>query len=212
MDKYDAAKKVALVVDEWGGWYNVEPGTNPGFLFQQNTMRDAMIAGVSLNIFNNHADRVRMANLAQTINVLQSVILTNKEKMILTPTYHVMEMYNVHQDATLIPLSFTSPDYVLGEEKLPALSVSASKDKNNIIHISLVNIDPKKAIDVNINLGGINPKTVNGRILSSTKLQNFNSFENPNLIKPDVFKGAKIAGDNLEISLPAFSVVVLTLQ
>jgi alpha-N-arabinofuranosidase len=153
-----------------------------------------------------------MANLAQTINVLQSVILTNKEKMILTPTYHVMEMYNVHQDATLIPLTFTSPNYVLGEEKLPALSVSASKDKNNITHISLVNIDPKKALDININLSKIIAKTVNGRILSSSKLQNFNSFENPNLIKPDVFKGAKISGDNLEISLPAFSVVVLTLQ
>ena len=104
MDKYDPQKKVALVVDEWGGWYDVEPGTNPGFLYQQNTMRDAMIAGATLNIFNNHADRVRMANLAQTINVLQAVILTDKEKMILTPTYHVMEMYNVHQDATLLPV------------------------------------------------------------------------------------------------------------
>ena len=212
MDKYDSAKKIALVVDEWGGWYNVEPGTNPGFLFQQNTMRDAMIAGVSLNIFNNHADRVRMANLAQTINVLQSVILTNKEKMILTPTYHVMEMYNVHQDATLIPLSFTSPDYVLGAEKIPALSVSASKDKNGITHISLVNIDPTKAKEININIAGINAKTVSGRILSSSKLQNFNSFENPNLIKPAPFQGAQISNSTLKLSLPAFSVVVLSLQ
>ena len=113
MDKYDPHKKVALVVDEWGGWYDVEPGTNPGFLYQQNTMRDAMIAGVTLNIFNNHCDRVRMANLAQTINVLQAVILTDKEKMILTPTYHVMEMYNVHQDATLLPVSVNSSDYTL---------------------------------------------------------------------------------------------------
>ena len=95
MDKYDPQKKVALVVDEWGGWYDVEPGTNPGFLYQQNTMRDAMIAGATLNIFNNHADRVRMANLAQAVNVLQAVILTNNEKMILTPTYHVLEMYSV---------------------------------------------------------------------------------------------------------------------
>jgi alpha-N-arabinofuranosidase len=212
MDKYDAAKKIALVVDEWGGWYNVEPGTNPGFLFQQNTMRDAMIAGVSLNIFNNHADRVRMANLAQTINVLQSVILTDKEKMILTPTYHVMEMYNVHQDATLIPLSFTSPDYVMGTEKIPAISVSASKDKNGITHISLVNIDPTKAKDININIAGINAKTVNGRMLSSSKLQHFNSFENPNLIKPTVFNGAQISGNAVKLSLPPFSVVVLTLQ
>ena len=108
MDQYDPQKKVALVVDEWGGWYDVEPGTNPGFLFQQNTMRDAMIAGVTLNIFNNHSDRVRMACLAQAVNVLQAVILTDQEKMILTPTYHVMEMYNVHQDAKLLPVNCTN--------------------------------------------------------------------------------------------------------
>src|SRR5205807_2558198 len=108
MDKYDPQKKVALVVDEWGGWYDVEPGTNPGFLFQQNTMRDAMIAGVTLNIFNNHCDRVRMANLAQMVNVLQAVILTSGEKILLTPTYHVMEMYNVHQDAKMVPVTLSS--------------------------------------------------------------------------------------------------------
>src|SRR6185369_1172821 len=128
MDKYDPQQKIALVVDEWGGWYDVEKGTNPGFLYQQNTIRDAMIAGVTLNIFHNHADRVRMANLAQTINVLQAVLLTNEEKMLLTPTYHVMEMYNVHQDATLLPITLKSNDYVLGTEKLIAVSASASKD------------------------------------------------------------------------------------
>src|SRR5215471_9245654 len=122
MDKYDPAKKVALVVDEWGGWYDVEPGSNGAFLFQQNTMRDAMIAGLTLNIFNNHCDRVRMACLAQCINVLQAVILTNEEKMILTPTYHVMEMYNVHQDAKMVPLTVSSEDYSLGEKKLKAVS------------------------------------------------------------------------------------------
>src|SRR6478609_7963232 len=125
MDKYDPKKKVALVVDEWGGWYDVEAGTNPGFLYQQNTMRDAMIAGTTLNIFNNHSDRVRIANLAQAINVLQAVILTNEEKMILTPTYHVMEMYNVHQGATLLPLTIKSNDYTVGNKKLPAVSASA---------------------------------------------------------------------------------------
>ena len=118
LDKYDPGKKVALVVDEWGGWYDVEPGTNPGFLYQQNTMRDAMIAGTTLNIFNNHSDRVRMANLAQTINVLQAVILTNEEKMILTPTYHVMEMYSVHQDATYLPLTLKSNNYTVRRSKI----------------------------------------------------------------------------------------------
>ncbi|MBK5271540.1 MAG: alpha-N-arabinofuranosidase, partial [Bacteroidia bacterium] len=155
MDKYDPQKKVALVVDEWGGWYNTEPGTNKDFLYQQNTMRDAMIAGITLNIFNNHCDRVRMANLAQCVNVLQAVILTNEEKMILTPTYHVMEMYNVHQNALMLPLTITSNDYVFGERKLKAVTASASKDKTGAVHISLVNIDASKEQEVNIDLGNL---------------------------------------------------------
>ncbi len=212
MDKYDPQKRVAMVVDEWGGWYDVEKGTNPGFLFQQNTMRDAMIAGVSLNIFNNHADRVRMANLAQAINVLQSVILTNEEKMILTPTYHVMEMYNVHQDAKMIPLSVKSADYVLGGEKLPAISASASIDSAGVTHISLVNIDAAKSQDISINLQGRKYSSVNGRILSSPKLQDVNSFTTPDKIKPAPFKGAVLSGGVLVAKLPPFSVVVLELK
>lgn len=212
MDQYDPKKRVALVVDEWGGWYEVEPGTNPGFLYQQNTMRDAMIAGVTLNIFNNHADRVRMANLAQTINVLQSVILTNEEKMILTPTYHVMEMYNVHQDAMLLPITVKTNDYVLGSEKLPAISASASKDKNGVTHISLVNIDAKKSQDISLNLEGAKLSNVNGRILTSEKLQDYNSFQNPDKIKTAVFKGASLKGNTLNAKLPPFSVVVLELK
>ena len=76
MDKYDPNKKVALAVDEWGIWTDVEPGTNPGFLYQQNSLRDAIVAATTLNIFNNHSDRVRLANLAQTVNVLQALVLT----------------------------------------------------------------------------------------------------------------------------------------
>jgi alpha-L-arabinofuranosidase len=212
MDKYDPAKKVALVVDEWGGWYNVEPGTNPGFLYQQNTMRDAMIAGMTLNIFNNHADRVRIANLAQTVNVLQAVILTQQEKMILTPTYHVMEMYNVHQDATLLPVTVSSKDYTFGEEKLPAVSASASKDSNGVTHISLVNIDPKNSQTISLETFGAKYKSVSGRILASAKLQDFNSFENPDKIKPADFKGASLKNDVLKVTLPPFSVVVLELK
>jgi alpha-L-arabinofuranosidase len=212
MDKYDPVKKVALVVDEWGGWYNVEPGTNPGFLYQQNTMRDAMIAGVTLNIFNNHCDRVRVANLAQTVNVLQAVILTNKEKLILTPTYHVMEMYNVHQDATLLPVAIISADYTAGNQKLPAVSVSASRDKNGLTHISLVNIDAKKSQEVNIDVRGARYNVISGRILASAKLQDHNSFDQPDKIHPAVFTGFKKTGDRLGISLPPFSVVVLELK
>lgn len=212
MDKYDPKKKIALVVDEWGGWYDVEKGTNPGFLYQQNTIRDAMIAGVTLNIFNNHCDRVRMANLAQAINVLQAVILTDQEKMILTPTYHVMEMYNVHQDATLLPVAFTSGSYTLNGQKLPAISCSASKDSTGAIHISLVNIDPNHQQKIAVHIKGLAPGTVTGRILSSEKLQDYNSFSHPNLIKPQAFSGAAFAKNLLSVTLPPASVVVLTLK
>lgn len=212
MDKYDPQKKVALVVDEWGGWYDVEPATNPGFLYQQNTMRDAMIAGVTLNIFNNHADRVRMANLAQAINVLQAVILTNKEKIILTPTYYVMEMYNVHQDAKLIPITLKSSNYVLGNEKLPAISASASKDSLGLIHISIVNIDAKNTEDISIDMKGGKCTSVQGKILTSSKLQDHNTFEFPNKIKPMIFTGAYLNGNDLRLKIPPFSVVVLELK
>ena len=212
MDKYDPENKIALVVDEWGGWYEVEPGTNPGFLYQQNTMRDAMIAGTTLNIFNNYSNRVKMANLAQAINVLQSVILTDEEKMILTPTYHVMEMYNVHQDATWLPLTIRSESYVVGNEKLPAVSGSASRDKNGLTHISLTNIDPKQAQEIAINIEGAKYKNVTGRVLTSKKLQDYNSFDKPNVIKPENYKGAKLKGNNLMVKLPPFSVVVLEMK
>ena len=209
MDKYDAQKKVALIVDEWGAWYNVEPGTNPGFLYQQNTMRDAMLAGMTLNIFHKHAERVRMANLAQAINVLQAVILTDKEKLLLTPTYHVLEMYNVHQDATLLPIDVKSDDYTVGDTKLPAISVSASRDKAGKVHISLVNIDANKPQEISVNLKGIKASGVTGRILASAKMQDHNTFDNPNKIKPAPFTGAKLNGDNLTVTLPPVSVVVL---
>jgi alpha-L-arabinofuranosidase len=212
MDKYDPKKKVALIVDEWGGWYNVEPGSNPAFLYQQNTMRDAMIAGLSLNIFNNHCDRVRMANLAQTINVLQAVILTNKEKMILTPTYHVMEMYNVHQDALMIPVTVTSNDYVLGDKKLTAVSASASKDKQGRVHLSVINIDATKEQTINVSLGDIKATAVTGRLLRSEKIQDHNSFAEPGKIKPVSFQGASLSGGELRIQLPPCSVVVLELK
>ena len=212
MDKYDPEKKTAMVVDEWGGWYDVEPGTNPGFLFQQNTMRDAMIAGVTLNIFNNHSDRVRMAALAQTVNVLQAVVLTDKEKMILTPTYHVLEMYTVHQDATLIPLKVSTESYQLGTEKLPAVSVSASKDKAGVVHLTLTNIDARQKKIIRIEGGGMGNGKVSGRILSSAKLQDHNTFDAPEKVKPAVFSGAKLEKGVLTVELPAFSVVVLTLE
>lgn len=212
MDKYDPEKKIALIVDEWGGWYNVEAGTNPGFLYQQNTMRDAMIAGLTLNIFNNHADRVRGANVAQIVNVLQSVILTNEEKMLLTPTYHVMKMYNVHQDATLVPLNITTPNYEFQGKKLPALSASASKDATGALNISLTNIDYNKAHEIVINLRGEDFTKVSGTTLTSPKINDYNTFEVLNKIAVKEFKGAKLEKGQLKLSIPAFSVVVLNLK
>ena len=212
LDKYDPNKKIGLVVDEWGGWYEVEPGTNPGFLYQQNTMRDAILAASTLNIFNNHSERVRMANLAQAINVLQSVILTQEEKMILTPTYHVMEMYNVHMDATLIPLNVKSEDYEFEKEKLPAISASASKDSVGNVHISMANIDMNKEQQITIDVSDYNLSTVKGRVLTSGRVQDRNTFENPNKIKPAAFTGASISGSTLTVKIPPFSVVVLELK
>lgn len=212
MDKYDPAKKVALIVDEWGGWYDVEPGTNPGFLYQQNTMRDAMIAGVTLNIFNNHADRVRMANLAQAINVLQAVILTNEGKMILTPTYHVMEMYKIHQDAQLLPITLTSSEYRYGNEALPAISCSASIDSLGVTHVSLVNIDAQNSQMVSVEFFGSHYKSVSGRILTSSSLQDHNTFDHPEKVRPAPFKGMRLRDQKLDLELPPFSVVVLELK
>jgi len=209
MDRYDKQKRVALVVDEWGGWYDVEPGSNPGFLFQQNTIRDAVLAGATLNIFNNHADRVRMANLAQTVNVLQAVVLTDKEKMLLTPTYHVMEMYTVHHEATMIPMELKSGDYVFGTDKLQAISASASRDAQGLVHISLVNIDASKVQEVTIDVRGAKFSSVTGRVLTSDKIQDYNTFDQPSKIKPVTFKDASISGNTLKVKLPPHSVVVL---
>jgi alpha-N-arabinofuranosidase len=212
MDKYDPKKTKALAVDEWGGWYDVVEGTNGAFLFQQNTMRDAMIAGSTLNIFNNHCDRVKMANLAQCINVLQAVILTKEEKMVLTPTYHVMEMYNVHQNALMIPVTLTTNTYASGGQRLNALSASASTAKDGITHISITNIDAHTAEPVTIYLNGIPAKSVTGRILQSAKLQDHNSFEEPNKVIPQPFTGAKVTEGNLTLTVPPFSVIVLELK
>lgn len=209
MDKYDPEKKAAMIVDEWGAWYEVEKGTNPGFLYQQNTMRDAVLAGSTLNIFNNHADRVRMANLAQCVNVLQAVILTDKAKMILTPTYYVIQMYSVHQDAQLLPITIKSPLYTYNGETLPALSASASKDKKGLVHISLVNIDSKKENTVEIDLNQLGIKTASAMIIGSPKLQDFNSFDNPTKIQPVAFKGFEVKKGKITVNVPPFSVIML---
>jgi alpha-N-arabinofuranosidase len=211
MDQYDPQKKVGLVVDEWGTWFNVEPGTNPGFLFQQNTLRDALVAGINLNIFNNHADRVKIANIAQMVNVLQAIIFTDGDKMVLTPTYYIFEMYKVHQDAALIPLNFKSPVYTLQGKTIPAVTASASRNKSGKVHITLTNAEPHNAIDLNIELRGFKAGKVAGTILTAKELSAHNTFDNTENIKTTPFDGAKLAKELLTVKLPAASVVMLEL-
>lgn len=212
MDRYDPEKRVALVFDEWGTWYDVEPGTNPGFLFQQNSMRDALVAGITLNYLNERCERVRMANIAQTINVLQALIFTEDEKIVRTPTYHIYNMYKVHHDATLLPQTLESPAYVFGSEALPAVSSSASMDEEGRIHLSLVNIDPERAVEMEVELKGKTSGKVTGQLLASDKMDSHNTFSNPDEVVPVAFNGASFRQGKLQLVLPAHSVVVLELD
>lgn len=214
MDQYDKDKKVDLLVDEWGIWTDSEPGTLAGHLFQQNSMRDALIASSSLDILNKHADRVKMANIAQIVNVLQAMILTEGNKMVLTPTYHVFKMYNVHQDATLLPSNLTTEQYKLGDDQIPALSSSASVDKSGKIHVTISNLNPTKEIKLTLNLTGKGFNKVNsGTVLTATAFNSFNSFDKPQTVSPVAFKNTKkISANKLEVSIPSKSVVVLELE
>jgi alpha-N-arabinofuranosidase len=212
MDEFDPEKRVDLIVDEWGTWHDVEPDTNPGFLYQQNTLRDALVAGVTLNIFNRNCERVRMANLAQTVNVLQALILTEGEKMLLTPTYHVFDMYQVHQDATLLPMDLEVAKCKHGNEALPAVSGSASRNAKGQIHVTLCNIDPNHGMNLECAVRGTDVSKVEGRILLALEMNAHNTFEHPDAVQPVEFKGATLDEGIVHIKLPAKSVVVLTLS
>jgi alpha-N-arabinofuranosidase len=212
MDKYDPQKRIGLMTDEWGIWTNVEPNTNPGFLYQQNTLRDAILAGINLNIFNAHCDRVKMTNIAQTVNVLQAVILTDNEKMLLTPTYWVYYLYKVHQDATLLPISLSAGKYELNGRKMDAVSVSASKDAAGKIHVTLVNINPNQSQSIETELRGVTAKKVSGKVLTSAKINDYNSFDKPDVVSLKDFKDAKLNKGLLSIVLPAQSVVMLEIE
>ncbi len=212
MDYYDPGQHVGLIVDEWGTWYPPTPGTNPAFLYQQNTLRDALVAGLTLHIFHNYCDRVRMANLAQTVNVLQAMILTEGEKMILTPTYHVFEMFRGHQDATLLPLELKCDEYAVGDAALPAVSASASLSKEGRVLLTLCNLNPRAALDLTVELRGMNAGAVNGRILTADDMTAHNTFDQPAAVHPVPFQGARIAHGGLSVQLPAKSVVALTIN
>ena len=212
MDKHDPQKSVALVVDEWGVWHQVEPGTNPRFLYQQNSLLDALIAAIHLNVFNQHCDRVRMACIAQTINVLQAMVLTQGEKMLLTPTYHVFEMFKEHQGAKLLPLDLTCGRYGLGEETLPVLNASASRDETGKVLLTLCNLDPKQTADVSCVIRGMRASRVEGRILTAEVMDAHNTFDRPDAVRPAPFAGASIDRNALSIQLPAKCVTALRIM
>lgn len=212
MDQYDPQKRIALIVDEWGTWYDAMPGTNPAFLRQQNTLRDALVAGSTLNIFNHHADRVRMANIAQIVNVLQSLILTDGDQMIVTPTYYVFDMYQVHQDAKLLASTLTSSDYTNGDASIPMVNVSASKDSAGNIHISLCNLDPENRAEITCDIRGFQARNITGRILTATEMNAHNDFGSPDVVQPRAFQDVDIQSGGFKAELPPKSVVVLELR
>ena len=212
MDQYDPEKTIALVADEWGNWFDQEPGDNPAFLYQQNTLRDAVTAGLYLNIFNNHCDRVKMANVAQMVNVLQSVILTKEDQIVLTPTYYVFKMYAVHQDAVLLPVKLKSEEYSHGTDKINSLSVSASKDKNGKIHISIANVDPAREKKLRCEVRGAAAKKVTGEIITADKMNAYNDFGKPEEVTIKTFQDAQLQKGMLHVTLPAKSVVMLELE
>jgi alpha-N-arabinofuranosidase len=211
MDHYDPERRVGLIVDEWGTWYDQEPGSKPGFLYQQNSLRDALVAGITLNILNSHCQRVYMANLAQTINVLQALVLTKGEQMVLTPTYHVFEMYKVHQGATLLPVDLRCEEYQFGEDVIPAINATASRDEQGAVHLSLCNLNHACAVSLSCELRGMQPDSVSGRILTAGAINTHNTFEQPELVQPSAFAGATLTGTTVSIELPAKSVVMLEL-
>jgi alpha-N-arabinofuranosidase len=212
MDRYDADKRVGLMVDEWGNWWNVEPGTEPGFLFQQNTVRDAITAGITLNILNGWAERVKMANIAQLVNVLQALFLTEGEKLILTPTYHVFDLYQIHHEAQLLPNRLQTPDYAVGDDAFPALSVSSSKSDSGRINLTLVHAATGGPLEVACKIDGVPVSRVEGRIIAGASLQAHNTFDQPGNVKATAFDGARIEGDTLHVTLPPLSVTALTLN
>jgi alpha-N-arabinofuranosidase len=213
MDYYDPEKRIALVVDEWGTWYDVESGTNPGFLYQQNTLRDALVASSTLDIFHKHCERVWMANIAQTINVLQAMILTKDEQMVLTPSYYVFKMYKVHQDATMLPVDIECGQYKFGEKSIPAISTSASRDAEGKIHLSITNFDPDIAKEISCSLRGIDTiRNITGTIINAERMQAYNDFGKPESVTLREFKGFRNNGNEITVSMPSKAVVTLEIQ
>lgn len=212
MDKYDPEKKISIIFDEWGTWHDVEPGTNPGFLYQQNTLRDALVAGIILNIFNSHSDRVRMANIAQTVNVLQALIFTKEEKIILTPTYHVFNMYKIHHDSVLLNVKYKNIQYIYKNDKIPQINVSASIDLKNKINITLCNLNHLEKTKIKCELKNCKQKKIKACILTGNKMNSHNTFRNPEEVKPKVFNEISFKENNLSLEIPKMSIIAIEIS
>jgi alpha-N-arabinofuranosidase len=211
MDKYDPEKHVGLYVDEWGGWYAQLPGSHPGFLLQQNSMRDAVLAALNLNIFARHADRVRGANIAQMINVLQAMILTDKEKMVLTPTYYVYKLYVPFQDATVVPVKFNAGWYTDGDIALPRIDALAAKDTNGKLWLEVTNLNPNQPVEIDASVMGVNAKSATGQTLTAPAVDSVNTFDAPNTVVPKPIS-AQAQGGKLMLKLPPKSVTVVGIE
>jgi alpha-N-arabinofuranosidase len=211
MDRYDPEKKVALFVDEWGNWWAPNPGSNPGFLQQQNSMLDAVVAALNVNIFIRHADRVRGANIAQMINVLQAMILTDGPKMVLTPTYHVYRMYVPFQDATLVPVSFDAGTYRNGDVTVPRVDAVAARDSAGHLWLALTNVDPNEPATIAVNIAGAAPHSATGEVLTAPAVDSHNTFDQPNVVKPVAYRGS-VSGGALSFDLPAKSIAVVQVE
>ena len=211
MDKYDPKKQIALVVDEWGAWYAPLPGSTQGFLVQQNSLRDAILASLNLNIFARHADRVRMANIAQMINVLQAMIMTDKEKLVLTPTYHVFRMYVPFQDATFVPLMFNAGTYTHGDIALPGVDAIAAKDAAGTLWLAATNLHPTRSVEIAARLAGISAKAAAGEVLTAPAVDSVNTFDAPKTVVPKPVT-AKVQGDQVTLTLEPKSVTVLSIR
>lgn len=213
MDSYDPEKKIDLLLDEWGTWFDVEPGTNPGHLFQQNTMRDAMVAALSFNIFHKYTERLKMANIAQIANVLQSMVLTKGNRMVLTPTYHVFRMYNVHQDATYLPLTCSSRTFTdANGRECPVVDATASRNAEGIINVTLTNTDLENDAEITVAIAADGKPDVAGEILTSRNIGDYNSFENSEVVKPVQFKDFKVKDGKITVKMPAKSIVSLSIR
>jgi alpha-N-arabinofuranosidase len=213
MDKYDPEKKIGLMADEWGNWYDPEPGSDMGLLYQQNTLRDAITASIYLNVFNNHCDRVKMANIAQVVNVLQSMLLTQGDKLVKTPSFYVFKMYNVHHDALMLPLEITSENYSSGDQSIPTLSASASKNRNGEINVTVANVNPSKVANTLLLLDTkVQFDVVKAEVITAEQMNALNDFDKNEAVNIREFKNYKLKGTELTAELPAKSVVLLTLK